>query len=109
MPGFNLFDEGYEPPVVNLTLKLKPNPHKIHDKQPALVGFVSVTAKQLAELGRIMEGDLVFLRVAIWDDTDRGGEQEYPVNGVIEYKEYTPKSLDAPAPTNTNTNTGEWF
>ena len=106
---FKLFDGDYTPPALALTIKLKPNPHKISDKQPALIGFVAVNKAQLVELGKLLEeaaNGLVFLRVALWDDTDRGGEQTYPVNGVIEYKTYTPPTTDKVQP---NANTGEWF
>ena len=106
--GFEVYCEGFgcQQPSPKLTIKLRANPHKIHDKQPSLIGNVALSKHHLTELTSILTGkEFVFLRVALWDDTDRGGEQEYPINGVIEYCEIP---LTPTTPT-THANTGEWF
>lgn len=91
----------YTPPEVKLEIKLKPYDKPPTNKTPVLKGYVMISKSQLKSIERVIDasasGQTAFLQVALWDSVEGGG-----VEGVIEYKEYTPKvkaEVDAP-PTN---------
>lgn len=92
---FNPLPEGYQPPEVRLEIRLEKYTGT-KPRSPVLKGYVKVTATQLEKLKGVLrstESDAVFLQVALWDSGDAGG-----VDGVIEYKQYEGKMVQAQKP-----------
>jgi hypothetical protein len=101
---FNLLPAGYEPPEVKLEIKLKAYDKPPTLKTPVLTGYVTISKAQLKAIERVIDasegGNLVSLRVALWDSkTEEGG-----VSGVIEYKEYNKATA-----TDVNQEVSKWY